>query len=578
MSTQDEATPAAGRIRLGWLVRVALTNLPFAAALTLVGVLPDLIQSLLVGAVLFLAPGLAWTDRRSGDAFVVLFKAVLASLAAALVVWLVLMPLPGPTSRVAFLLLLASITNAGLVLGYRRGWYAADPFGAPVVRVLLVVAALFYAQSYLGAAYFVPPLEDQDMETQGTAYGLMHEGAPTIAINRPTGEGGRLFFAHPLLLHFWIAESALVSDDLGRLRHYHEGSLAVAEGAPALPAYEAGLAQFLRDPVLVPTRTPNLFLSAFFVLALGMTVFRLTGSQVAAAGACVLYMTLPEVYVRSSYGGYMALANFLMISGAYFYLEASGLFPNRKDSAPARAPLRLGGLSGVLSGWADQKAILLAPPAAAHAGLRALLDGAFRGEALGFLRRGQIVALARLALGRADARIAALLGLGFLAGWASFALYGLAIAPDAFIADHLVGHVAERLTLRDLDVFGDEWTYPSVVGLWIEFLGHSGWLLAPIAALAALHAGGRIREAPGLFLLWAGIGAVLFSLVDWRQTKHLAHILPALAVLVGVYWASLEGRLKHALSAALVAAMLWNIWRIGLLMADFGYLAPTPIW
>jgi hypothetical protein len=66
--------------------------------------------------------------------------------------------------------------------------------------------------------------------------------------------------------------------------------------------------------------------------------------------------------------------------------------------------------------------------------------------------------------------------------------------------------------------------------------------------------------------------------VDWRQTKHMAHFLPALAVLVAVYWASLQGRAKMALSALVGAAVLWNLWRVGLQMQNFEYIQPTPIW
>ena len=53
-------------------------------ALGLNGSLPPFIQAIVVGAILFLAPGLAWTNRSSGDAIVVLFRAVVTSLIAAL--------------------------------------------------------------------------------------------------------------------------------------------------------------------------------------------------------------------------------------------------------------------------------------------------------------------------------------------------------------------------------------------------------------------------------------------------------------------------------------------------------------
>src|SRR6185503_1459199 len=173
------------------------------------------------------------------------------------------------------------------------------------------LAALFYLQSYVGAAYRIPPLEDHDMETQGTAYGLINDLVPTMVTNRYK----RFFFAHPLLLHFYIGASALVSDDLERLHYYHESSLAIRDSSADLhKTWEHDKAQFDRDPVLLPTRTPNLFFAALTLFPLAFVVFRTSGSRAAAAGACVLYATLPEIYVRSAYGGYMAITNFLTVS------------------------------------------------------------------------------------------------------------------------------------------------------------------------------------------------------------------------------------------------------------------------
>lgn len=564
--------PSAGATsshsRLGWLaiaMRFALSNLPFALALGLDGMLPPFIEALVVGSILFLVPGLALTDWRKGDACVVLFRAIVASLIASLVVWCVLVPLGGPTNRTAFLLLLALLTNAGLCIGMLKGWYRAEPFSAPLPRLLTAVACLFFIQSYLGAAYFVPVLEDQDMETQGTAYGIMHEFTPSMTTNRGTD----YFFAHPLLLHFWIGESALISNDLDQLRYYHESSLA-GRAAPESrdKLFELELKRFGTDPLLLQTRTPNLFLGAFLMFPLGFLAYRLSGSLAAAVLTSVLYMTLPEVYVRTSYGGYMAVTNFLVTAGAYFYLQASGLLANRGGIAqdPGRA-LRLGSGASFLSAWSDQKGILLPMATTVHAGLCFLLDGGLSDLFRRLRKRPEVVA-------------AFLIGLAFVAGWATFALYGLIVAPDAFIEDHIKGHIVRRLRMDAIDLVGYDSTrwYPSAEALWLQFFSHSGWLLVPPAALAMWAAARKIRQAEGMLFVWAAIGAIGFSLVDWRQTKHLAHILPAVAVLTAVYWASLEGKLKMAVSLLLGAAVLWNLWRIGLLMQDFSYLQPTPIW
>src|SRR5688572_26220447 len=89
----------------GAWVRYLLFNAPFALGLV-IDVFPDLVKALLVGAILFLAPGFAWVDRRGRDGFVVVFLMVVCSLLASLAAWLLMLPLPGPTSRVGFLLTL----------------------------------------------------------------------------------------------------------------------------------------------------------------------------------------------------------------------------------------------------------------------------------------------------------------------------------------------------------------------------------------------------------------------------------------------------------------------------------------
>lgn len=558
----------------GMIPRIVLSNLPFLAALLLNGWLPSPIETLVVGAILLLVPGLAWTDHRRGDAVVVLFRAALASLVAALAVILILILVGAPAHRSAFLIILALMTNAGILLGHRKGWFDANPFADPMPRLISAIAALFLLQSYLGAAYFVPALEDQDMETQGTAYGLMHELAPTMVTNRQTS----YFFAHPLLLHVWIGESALISEDLGRLKYHHEASIAV-RGDPSAGTIEAqwnkAYAQFEKDPVLLPTRTPNIFLGALTLFPMGFLVFLMTGSRVAALGACVMYMTLPEIYVRTSYGGYLAVTNFFLLSGAYFYLLTSGLLPQRGMIGTHASIRRSTWAAAFLGGWTDQKFLLLPMAAPLHAGIKALLD-------LPSLVSGGLQHFVRTFLARPYVIAGLLIGTGFVAGWMTFAAYGLLVAPGDFIQDHLKSHIWWRLNkVTDVNLTRVEqggFVYPSVLALWQQFAHHTGWLLVPPMILGLLYAVPRVREAYGLLLIWAVVGIVGFSLVDWRQTKHLAHILPPLVMLAAIYWASLKGPARSLLGGLIAIAIAWNVWRIILLMNDFEYLKPLPIW
>ena len=73
-----------------------------------------------------------------------------------------------------------------------------------------------------------------------------------------------------------------------------------------------------------------------------------------------------------------------------------------------------------------------------HAGLRILLDGKLS------LKQGFAAMVARVWTSR-DFINASMIVFGFVAGWLLFVVYGLAIAPDDFIADHIKGHIAARL-------------------------------------------------------------------------------------------------------------------------------------
>jgi hypothetical protein len=284
----------------------------------------------------------------------------------------------------------------------------------------------------------------------------------------------------------------------------------------------------------------------------------------------VIYATLPEIYVRSSYGGYMAIANFLALSAAYFHLRACG-DQGRQHIEPAGSPRtanRLAFGASVLGAIADQKVILVSMAAAGRAVLRVVTSlrsaTGLRGASADSVVRG-----------------AAAVVVGFGAGWVLYAIYGSSISRWYFYQDHVVGHVMDRMRLQDVNLVTEQvgtFVYPSIVGLWREFAMHTGWLIALPMLVATAWGLRRARQAEGVFALWVLIGAVGFSLVDWRHTKHLAQITPALGVLVGAWWAAQPRRARQLLAVVLTAGVAWNLVRIVRLMNDFTYLQPHPIW
>jgi hypothetical protein len=171
--------------------------------------------------------------------------------------------------------------------------------------------------------------------------------------------------------------------------------------------------------------------------------------------------------------------------------------------------------------------------------------------------------------------------LAFFAGWASYAVYGLSVAPKDFVGDHLIEHVLKRFRMNDVNLTTVEhggWVYPSILALWVEFCAHLNWLIAGVGVLALGRALRRVRGPEGLFLIWFLIGAVGFSLIDWRMTKHLGKIIPPLIVLCGLFWASCNGKVRTALSVVLGVALVWNIWTVGHAMQNFEYIKASPIW
>jgi hypothetical protein len=290
-------------------------------------------------------------------------------------------------------------------------------------------------------------------------------------------------------------------------------------------------------------------------------------SKLAAIGAGVLYATFPEIYVRSAYGGYMAITNFIMLSGAYYYLIASGLLrePGDPDPGPAK---RRSMATTFLGAWTNQKAILIPAAAGLHASLMLLLDGGFS-RLVARARKDPLFTTAVLAT------------IGFVLGWITYALYGISVAPKDFIADHIRDHIYKRLKMSDVnlqDVQKGAWVYPSILALWLQFAKHYGWLFFGSAIVAAIATIKRIRRADGVILFWLAFGALGFSLVDWRQTKHLSKIVPPMVILTALFWASLDGRAKRALSVVLAGAVVWNVWSVAQTMRDFTYIQPLPIW
>jgi hypothetical protein len=463
---------------------------------------------------------------------------------------------------------LGFLTVASGAVAAGRGGSLPTPRQEPLAYGVALGA---FALALFAGSRVVPPLEDQDTEVQGTAYGLAHDLEPLCLTNRST----LYFFAHPLLLHALNASTLTLAGDLPTVRPPYEVAKDERSRLPA-ERRERGLKAILRalrdpgprsdrsflwfqkvyrpfraEPALLPTRAPNFVLAAAAAVLLLGWARRLGAGAVDATLLTASYVTLPEIFVRSGYGGYYALTAATLLAGAWLAAGAAG-------------GGRSGYAAGVLAILANQKALVLAAAVSVYRG------------SLAILRRSRVSLSAGLPL-----------VFGMVAGGAAFWAYGLGLAPDEFVADHILDHGFRR--------FAGEETgrYPARAALWLEFARHMGWVWMLVVGIAVgrsvrtVGAGLRdARTAPSsetvsaeaLLLLWILVGAVLFTLTDWRQTKHLCLVVPAASVLCAPLLAHANYRLRIALRAGLVFAILWNLTWIVRLARDFRSLTVSPIW
>ncbi len=120
--------------------------LPFLLALLLPHQLPAFLMTLTVGLILFVVPGIGWAGFDSDGGFDSFFRIFLTSVGLNLLAWSGVALWPGPTSRVTFLLALATITSIGIWRGARSGRLGSRPVCSPLWLPLLLVATILYGQ------------------------------------------------------------------------------------------------------------------------------------------------------------------------------------------------------------------------------------------------------------------------------------------------------------------------------------------------------------------------------------------------------------------------------------------------
>lgn len=531
-------------MRARWILGLNLALAASAAAAAIPAV-PGPLRMLGAGLLVLVLPGLGWLGlfRRAPLSPAALAVAVtgistLATLGA-LIVTALGPEVPSRGLAVAWTVL---VLNAGLVWQGPPG-----PLLAGVRwRLLGSIAALGFAVTSACALYLVPPLEDHDMELRGTAWGLAATWKPYMLTNREL----YIQAAHPVLFHFHIAESLLFTGEIAATKPSYdsarraEAAQARGEPIPWDAWWRADYRAMMASPALAGTRAPSCLLSALGLALLAQLAIVFTGWGAAGWAAAALFLSFPESLVRTSYAGYFPPTFFVSAAAILLLLEGS-----------------LGWLlaAGALAATLNHKTVVVMLAVGALAGLEALRRRTFRPD-----------------------RAAVALLSGFFAGTMVWWAYGLSVHAPSFIQDHLRKHLAHRALFYDFRLGASPERYaPGMAEVWLEFNAHTGYAFVLLAVGALLFWGlrGLRDDAPWprslgpLLLAWFLTGAMLYTLTDWRQTKHLMNQLTPMVVASVALLSPRIPRWGRTLAAVcLLAALAWNVAADVRLWRDFGSL------
>lgn len=529
--------------------------------------LPGPLSMAAAAALVLILPGGTWLgfcSRQKLDAPRLALATVgLSSLAAVLGTALGALLLGAP-SRIFLAGWCFLVLNTGLLLTTRRPVRLdrETPWGS-----LAALLAAGFAIISLTGMYVVPPLEDHDMEVRGTAWGLAADFKPYFQTNR------QVYFplAHPLLFHIHVADSLIFTDQIeATLPSYASGRRAETAAdsgreVPWMDWWKADYQAFVKQPALAGTRAAPALLGALVLVLLADMVRRFTGSTAAGMAAAALYLSSPETLVRSSYAGYFSVTVFAMLAAVLLLIRS-------RPDQPA-----LGWLvaAGAFAALVDHKTVVLILGITALAGWQTLAH---------IRRSGRPTDLLAWWRAQHPGRRALALGAGFTGGTFLWWSYAAILDTPTFIQDHLRMHIAHRFLLNDIRLISDPGRYaPSIPAMWGEFAAHTGYLLLPVALLGFVVWAwrGQQRETSAVLLVWFLTGAVLYSLTDWRQTKHLMNQLaPLVTAAVLLAWPATglpaQGVRSRGLTwvaaAALAIALMINVAADVRLVADFSSL------
>jgi len=550
--------------------------------------------------ILFILPGLAWVSIFKKkfckyDLVVDIVMVLSISLSICFIGLLGHLLLCIKVTSFSQVIFLAVITNIGLLIkrSYPRGPEKSETYKWVIPFFLIVYTAAYLLSTHVADQ----PFEDSDLDLQGTSYSLVNYLTPRMLTDRKTTYN----FSHPLLPAFCAANTILLFDNIDNLKYYFDASIKAEKIADEEPfvgqeitfvssngkikeaqimqvngdavildsqvikdvkyAYRKTLPErttfvdynlikkmriwsevrdsykhFFHNPYLIATRSPQFLFTALSGLVLLLFLFKVTGSYLFSLIGSMFYLTVPEIFIAHSSTNYTAITSFVLIVAAYLYYT---YVCDKNGREKMKTPLFF---SGFLCAIVNHKTIILFLAIL----VRDIIIGIKRQKKNGVFREVYKDYIFR----------------GFVFGVAAYWLYGWAIDAHSFILDHFQYHMLNRILHRN--PFGYV-GYFSISELWFAYssnLGKPFFWIALFATAYYLRYLFKKSRNESILSLWFIIGAVVFTLIDFRQTVHLMYATPALVVLAIKWISERKALLKTLFVLVLTYTLILNAWII----------------
>ncbi|MBZ0166340.1 MAG: hypothetical protein K8I00_05990, partial [Candidatus Omnitrophica bacterium] len=299
----------------------------------------------------------------------------------------------------------------------------------------------------------------------------------------------------------------------------------------------------------INVRASNLFAGLFVVLVLFQFIDKLTQSRPLAVIGCLAYLSSPGIFIRSCFATHFGYTACFFVLLAYQHVfRATWSSGNRRGQWVALLP-------GFLAGLINQKLIILV-------------------FVIYLSHLWQNLRMKEKAGPWWSRFCSEPITLGYILGLTAFSIYGLSTNYQAFYLSFIRVHTLDRI-LPGHSMFAAD--YPALLTLWREFvvefplglfavpcLGFAMWQyrLKPVAVLAA----------------WFVVGALVFSVVDWKLTYHLMYLVPPCIILMMLTIGNLRPKFRNFAQSAILAGIVFNLVMDVALLIDFRTYLPTGGW